>query len=614
MPSRRRVLLVQLPIPSLGPQPIRGNVPLAAGYLKLWARGQGLDERLDVEILPAREVNRCGDQALVDAIDATDPALVGFTCYVWNIDRTLWAARELKRRRPETLIVLGGPEVTADNAWVLEHGAHDIAVVGEGEQTFAEVLHTCFEHPRRLDPVRGLVFRDGERLVRTPPRHPLASLDAISSPYLAGILDAADQEQLLLETVRGCVFRCKFCYYPKAYDGLYFVSRERVLLNLAHARDRGAREVYILDPTLNQRRDFADFLDVLREGNPDGRLEYHAELRGEGIRPEHARRMREANFKEVEIGLQSVDPVAQKTMDRPTSLKAFERGVRALQEEGIRVKADLIVGLPGDRAESVRNGMHFLAQNRLYDDIQLFQLSVLPGTEFRQTARELGIEFQPRPPYYALRTPDLSLDEIRALQLEAEDVFGVEFDPPGPPVLDVEGLTEAPDGPMRALVLDLDGAPNPALPRSTSLAFTLWLRTRNPYSQLNRAAGAVRALLRPNPFTTLQLVIETGGEFPLDVFTGLRAASARSENSYLDRFFEFTPSSTSGSLRFVCVFPAAKRASIDPDWVAGALRHSDVVWVQPPAGRDQVRPAGQAGEWVWERDSLASIKAASAAL
>src|SRR5262245_36046722 len=140
MPSRRRILLVQLPIPPLGPQPIRGNVPLAAGYLKQFAEQRGLAEHFYIEILPAVDANRLGDQALVETICSNDPWMVGFTCYLWNIDRTLWVADQIKRRRPQAIIIVGGPEITRDNDWVLETACLDYAAIGEGEQTFAELL------------------------------------------------------------------------------------------------------------------------------------------------------------------------------------------------------------------------------------------------------------------------------------------------------------------------------------------------------------------------------------------------------------------------------------------------------------------------------------------
>src|SRR5262249_21133673 len=163
-----------------------------------------------------------------------------------------------------------------------------------------------------------------------------------------------------------CVFKCKFCYYPKSYDKQYFLAPDQILAGLRHADERGAREVFILDPTMNQRRDFADFVRLLARGNPDRRFSYFGELRGEAVTETTARLLAEANFTEVEVGLQSIDPDAQRQMDRKNNLRAFERGVRAMRAEGIAVKVDMIVGLPGDTVESVRRGLHYLHDNGLY--------------------------------------------------------------------------------------------------------------------------------------------------------------------------------------------------------------------------------------------------------
>src|SRR5262249_26761692 len=141
-------------------------------------------------------------------------------------------------------------------------------------------------------------------------RTPMPDLNALGSPYRAGILDVADEQMLLLETTRGCRFHCKFCYYPKAYDKLYFLAPEAVRAELRHSAERGAREVVLLDPTLNQRKDFAAFLRLLADGNPGQGFRYFGELRAEGITADTAALLRQANFTEVEVGLQSIEPEA----------------------------------------------------------------------------------------------------------------------------------------------------------------------------------------------------------------------------------------------------------------------------------------------------------------
>src|SRR5205085_10752431 len=92
-------------------------------------------------------------------------------------------------------------------------------------------------------------------------------------------------------------------------------------------------------------------------------------------------------------------------------------------------------GLPGDTVESVRRGLRYLHDGGLYSDLQVFNLSILPGTAFRQEAADLGLRYQPRPPYYLLRTPTLAREDLYGLVQEAQDLFGIEFDAQPPPVL-----------------------------------------------------------------------------------------------------------------------------------------------------------------------------------
>ncbi len=580
MPKSRRVLLVQLPIPPVGAEPIRGNVPLAAGYLKMYAERHGLDGHYAIDILPTAAANTLSDQGLVEAILEREPWLVGFTCYLWNIERTLWIAARLKEARPDLLVLLGGPEITADNDWVLRHGAVDYAAIGEGEQTFRDLLAALLTAERPTAPIPGLYVQTADAsdpaapLWLPPPRRPLPNLAEISSPYLAGILDAADEQMLLLETIRGCIFKCKFCYYPKSYDGLYFLPEEKIVANLEHARRRGAREVVLLDPTLNQRRDFPAFLRLLARENPGRQFTYFGELRAEGIDAEVARLLHAANFTEVEIGLQSIDPRAMELMDRRNNLKAFERGARAMLDLGIRVKVDLIIGLPGDTVDSVRRGIDYLLNTRLYSDVQVFNLAILPGTAFRQEAAMHGLGFQDRPPYYVLRTPTLDLPQMYDLMEDSQEKFETEFDPLPAPTL---------DGP--AIRFDLDessGESASELPAAADRpqALTLWLRAKDFDRQSSAAADLIDRLLADNPYTTLQVVLEPTGQphsLTSATFEALRAACFRNP-TYLDKFYSVLPGRPKGAKRLVVRLAAEQRSSIDPQWIAETANYAAIVW------------------------------------
>lgn len=583
MTSRRSVLLVQLPIPPLGPGPLRGNVPLAAGCLKLFARQRGLEAFYAIGIFPPTLANTLGDLAQVEAILEREPWLVGFTCYLWNIDRTLWIAQRLKERRPELLIVVGGPEITGDNAWVLETSCIDYAVIGEGEQTFADLLLALLTETVPPTSVDGLFVRANPCMPQ--PRRPLPQLDLISSPYLAGILDAAEEEMLLLETIRGCVFKCKFCYYPKSYDALYFLSEAKIVANLEHARRRGAREVVLLDPTLNQRRDFHEFLRLLARCNPGGQFTYFGELRGEGITAETARLLRAANFSEVEIGLQSIDPHAQELMDRKNNLRAFERGARAMLDMGIKVKVDLIIGLPGDTPDTIRSGMNYLRDSGLYTEVQVFNLAILPGTAFRQEATQLGLRFQPRPPYYVLQTPTLRREQMFELLEEARDIFQMDWDPLPEPCLDA---VEDDASGCHGLGIDLDrlSTQHQARDAASSVcshaaqAFTLRLKAVDFEARQQVAVSLIEQLLTANPFTTLQVILEpTTAPQSLTpaVLESLWSACLR-QPTYLDRYYALQPGRPMGAKRLVVVLDDEMKDGIDETWLDDIDSQATLCW------------------------------------
>jgi hypothetical protein len=389
---------------------------------------------------------------------------------------------------------------------------------------------------------------------------------------------------LLLETIRGCIFKCKFCYYPKSYDDLYFVSEERIGANLEHARRRGATEVVLLDPTLNQRPHFADFLRLLARENPARQFTYFGELRAEGITPEIARLLSEAGFDEVEIGLQSIDPLAMELMDRHNNLRAFQRGARAMLDLGIKVKVDLIIGLPGDTVDSVRRGIEYVRNSGLYTQVQVFNLAILPGTSFRQEAAQLGLRYQDRPPYYVLETPTLSTQQMYDLMAEAEDAFETEFDPLPDP-----SLSSGERAGVRRLestwCVNLDNRvndPSPATKRAQ--AFTLWLRSNDFVRNRRRAAELVDQLLADNPFTTLQIVIEptcdaelTSDRLTYEACETLLAAAFR-RPSYLDRYYSVSPGRIKGAKRLILLLPAESRSRAPRQWLNQIETRATVVW------------------------------------
>src|SRR5208283_4493171 len=134
-------------------------------------------------------------------------------------------------------------------------------------------------------------------------------------------------------------------------------------------------------------------------------------------------------------------------------------------------------------------GLEYLDRVRPFTELQVFNLSILPGTSFRQTADDLGLEFQPRPPYYVLTTPTLDLEDLYGLMEEAQNVFGILFDDfPPPEIAGGEAIRESGSEirgegnnlePIASCLVDLDAAVTAVLPSPSAraLAFTLRLKS-----------------------------------------------------------------------------------------------------------------------------------------
>jgi hypothetical protein len=283
-------------------------------------------------------------------------------------------------------------------------------------------------------------------------------------------------------------------------------------------------------------------------------------------------------------------------MDRKNNLRAFERGVRAMLGQGIHVKVDLIIGLPGDTPDSVRRGLHYLHDNGLCSDLQVFNLAVLPGTAFRQEAAELGLVYQRRPPYYVLKTPTLDRADLFGLMQEAQDLFDIEFDAQPRPVLDFDEGEET-----RVWRVDLDDAGRPPAPPADrrAQAFTLWLRSVHFDRHGREASGLIRQVLDANPFTTLQVVLEPSGELSPETVRrqiGPRLldklmAACQASATYLDKLYALQPGRPNGAKRLIVLLPLQLRPQFPPEWIEAVGESATLVWnseQEEPGREDQM--------------------------
>jgi len=371
------------------------HASLALPYLKLYCE----DPSWQIEILEFT-IN----QPLEDIrtrLYLSQPDVLSFSCYIWNIEQTLSLCRDLQKLLPNCVFILGGPEVSFDAADLLTRNQGiGIVVRGEGEETFKAVLeHIVQDYP--LAGINGITYREGADIYNNPDRQFIENLDQIPSPY-QGDLSAYHDRLLYYESSRGCPFNCSYCL-SSTFKGVRTFSMDRVKNDLRLLMDNRIRTVKFVDRTFNSNEKRAkEIMEFILEHNISTR--FHFEVCADLMSDEFISFLLQVPPETFafEIGIQSTYIPALQAVGRSCDLQRFGSNVRQLSANGnIHLHLDLIAGLPLEGYGHFRSSF-----NQVYefypDMIQLGFLKLLKGTTIRRDAGKYGYIFQEAPPYQVM--------------------------------------------------------------------------------------------------------------------------------------------------------------------------------------------------------------------
>lgn len=364
-------------------------------------------------------INQDPNAILADLV-LRQPDVVGFSCYIWNIELILPLVGNLRKVCPETTIILGGPEVSFDTAYWLEtYPAIDFLVAGEGEESLRRFLEEYEKSQGVLEAIRlkdvpGLVYRQDGKVVQNP-QEPL-DLAAIP-PIYAGDLDELQNKIVYYETTRGCPYRCAYCLSSVMGQVREF-PRERSKNELARLAKVGVEQVRFVDRTFNydakRAYDLLEFMIRL-----DTKTRFQLEVSGDILTEPILKLLTTApeNRFQFEIGVQSTNEDTLEAVSRRSDLAKLRDVVEFLQEKTtVRVLLDLIAGLPEEgfwRFGQSFDYVYFLKPDRIH----LGFLKLLRGSRLREEASAFGCIYTDQAPYEVLYTKDLSFGEIQRLKL-----------------------------------------------------------------------------------------------------------------------------------------------------------------------------------------------------
>lgn len=339
------------------------------------------------------------------------PDILAATCWLFNHEVLMHVISRVKAMLPHCVVALGGPEFLGHNETFLRTNRFiDCVFRGEGEETFPQWL-ACWQRPEEWNRIKGLCFLDAEGQYHDNGLSRVMAFDKLVNPEQSPFFNWS-KPFVQLETTRGCFNTCAFCV-SGGEKPVRTLSIEAICERVRLIHEKGIRNVRVLDRTFNYQSQRAKALfDLFREF-PDMRfhLEIHPALLSEELKQELASMPK--GLLHLEAGIQSLHEEVLTVSRRAGKLTDALEGLRYLCTlDNMETHADLIAGLPLYHLSQIFDDVRTLAEYHA-GEIQLESLKLLPGTEMRRRAEELGICYSPLPPYEVLQTREITPDELQ---------------------------------------------------------------------------------------------------------------------------------------------------------------------------------------------------------
>lgn len=344
------------------------------------------------------------------------PQVAAFSCYIWNWRIIQDLLTEIPKILPDTELWLGGPEVSFHADQLLQQFPQLTGImIGEGEETFLELLQHYWEHTAKLSEINGIAYHGGFTKER-------ALVDMNRLPFLYDFQNydtrvTFDNRILYYESQRGCPFQCAYCL-SSIDKRVRLRDIETVTSELDCFLNNRVPQVKFIDRTFNCNSEHALSIWRYLKENDNGVTNFHFEIAADLINEEQLAVMHDMRpgLIQLEIGVQSTNKTTLRAINRYTDINQLRKAVAAIHSfQNIHQHLDLIAGLPYEDYDSFSNSfndVYAMAPNQL----QLGFLKVLKGSPMEQQAFEYGIVYTSNPPYEVLYTKWLNFHDVLKLK------------------------------------------------------------------------------------------------------------------------------------------------------------------------------------------------------
>ncbi len=355
----------------------------------------------------------------ISSVREYKPDIISFTCYIWNITKTLDVCKQIKEITDAT-IVLGGPEVSYRPRDVLTGYPYiDYILSGEGEETYPLLINK-FNSNEPVNDVPGITYKYNGKVISVPEKE---CTSTPPSPYTESFMEKLNGRIVYIETSRGCPYRCAFCLSGRC-SKLRFFDIKQVEADIIKLANSGTQTLKFIDRTFNaDARRANEIISFILENHFNGSIPdnvcFHFEIAGDILKESTMELLKKApaGLFQLEIGIQSFNTKTLTAINRKTDIIKLKDNIQKLIAfDNMHIHIDLIAGLTYEDFESFKNSFN-IAYNLKAHMLQLGFLKLLYGSEMRENPQKYPCKYSADPPYEVTETPWLSVNEIKSLKL-----------------------------------------------------------------------------------------------------------------------------------------------------------------------------------------------------
>lgn len=348
------------------------------------------------------------------------PSVVTFTCYIWNIKKTLSLCRRIKEAVSDITLILGGPEAAYNQREILEKNCFiDYVFSGEGEVILPEFLMEKGEAAEGVSYIKDGKAYISERAENDNTSYP--------SPYCEEYFEALGNRIAYIESSRGCPFSCAFCLSGRC-GKVRFFPMERVKREILSLSSCGAKTVKFVDRTFNcnlpRAKEILSFIkDNYGKGIPDD-VCFHFEIAAHIADEEFLSLIKSmpSGSVQFEAGIQSFNRKTLEAIGRKDNTEKICENIKKLLSFGnCHIHIDLIAGLPEEDFSSFVDGFN-KAYSLKANMLQLGFLKILHGSPMGEERERFPCEYSSEPPYEVISTPWISSDELECLRMAENEL------------------------------------------------------------------------------------------------------------------------------------------------------------------------------------------------